>query len=188
MVENIIVIILKEFDLSQSKLAELLFTSRQNVSRWVNGDSIADEYKIRLSKLTGIPINYFIKGIDVNADIVEKFVQNKKHRVSERIRIIKRKGDEYYKDSENYGIYNNYLTNQNIREEKLDIINTVINDCGSKKSFELIIKSLQVYSMRKELKYFNKEEIKEIKKIIQICLDIDSYSNKDRIIKQFMED
>jgi transcriptional regulator with XRE-family HTH domain len=186
--ESIVSIILDELDLTQSKLAEILFTSRQNISRWCDDNSIADDFKVRLSKLTGIPIKFFISGIDFNDTEIREILKLKSNRISERIRIIKAKGESYYDDIILSTNTNSLISNKLLNDEWLDQINNVISDHSSKPSFNLFIKALSIYSLRDSIENLDASQLENIEKILRIFIEVDNYSHIEKVMKKILEE
>lgn len=187
MKENIISIILDELDLNQSKLAEIIFTSRQNISRWMDGNYIADEFKIRLSKLTGIPIKYFVNGVEFDGDIRES-LRNKMNRISERIRIIKSQGERYYDEINLVAQSTLVIKNNLLKDDWIDLINCVVNDNSGRTSFNLIINALSVYSLRNNIDNYTNKQQEQIRNIIKLCIEMDDYTDIERTMKKILEE
>lgn len=186
--ESIVSIILDELDLTQSKLAEVLFTSRQNVSRWSDDNSIADEFKIRLSKLTGLPIKFFISNIDFNGVDIREMLKLKSNRILERIRIIRAKGESYYDEIILSTNTNPLISNKLLNDEWLDQINNIISDNASKPSFNLFINALSIYSLRDSIKNMDVNQQKNIKKILRIFIEVDNYSHIEKVMEKILEE
>lgn len=186
--ESIVSIILDELDLTQSKLAEVLFTSRQNVSRWSDDNLIADEFKIRLSKLTGLPIKFFISNIDFNGVEIREMLKLKSNRILERIRIIRAKGESYYDEIILSTNTNPLISNKLLNDEWLDQINNIISDNASKPSFNLFINALSIYSLRDSIKNMDVNQQENIKKILRIFIEVDNYSHIEKVMEKILEE
>ncbi len=80
----------REKQMTQAELAEVLNVSRQAVSRWETGASIPSmDSLIELSKLYGVPVDYFMgKSVPVNDPAVE--TDGSKSAVDSRARYMSR--------------------------------------------------------------------------------------------------
>ena len=67
-IEEKILVLRKQNNLSQEQLAEQIGVSRQSISKWELGETVPDLHNIvRLSEVFGVSTDYLLKGVDSSA-------------------------------------------------------------------------------------------------------------------------